>query len=88
MIEIPPVPDSLQCVKCGYCCTVSCSLGIRLLDTNVDNNCKALYWDGKRYRCFLAEDFKEELSIGEGCCSPLNSWRKEVKQRKEVLVSG
>ena len=69
-----------SCVGCGHCCIEStCVLGIDLFGRHYP--CLALHWDGQRYRCRLAEDFPERLYIGVGCCSPLNSWRKEVRIR-------
>jgi hypothetical protein len=31
----------------------------------------------------LAEEFNSRLYIGDGCCSPLNTWRQDVKRREE-----
>jgi hypothetical protein len=28
-----------------------------------------------------AKEYQEELFAGEGCCSGLNDWRKDVKRR-------
>ena len=77
------------CVGCGYCCMkVKCSAGSRLYHT--ENPCPALIWSesDKRYICNLmtlpgkiGEGYKEELAEGAGCCSGLNSWRKDVKKR-------
>ena len=70
------------CLGCGYCCKkVICVLG-----KEIAGRCKELYWnDGQEmYRCRLIEEdeaFGKALSAGEGCCSSLNSWRKDVKNR-------
>lgn len=69
-----------SCRGCGYCCyEATCSLGVNLFGTT--HPCPALIWDGEKYRCKLANDFEDALYIGSGCCSSLNSWRKEVKER-------
>jgi len=47
--------------------------------------CPALYWNGKRYCCALADISKaarRSLQIGAGCTSSLNSWREDVKERE------
>ena len=69
-----------SCVGCGFCCLqATCSLGVHFFNNR--HPCLALNWNGEQYRCQLAEEYKDELYIGSGCCSPLNDWRKEVKQR-------
>ena len=56
--------------------------------------CPDLRWDEaeNRYFCAMAEkseDVKELLGAGvSGCCSPLNTWRKEVRARPEVTYPG
>jgi hypothetical protein len=67
-----------SCRGCGYCChQATCSLGVSLF--GAIHPCPALIWDGEKYRCKLANDFEDALYIGSGCCSPLNSWRKEKR---------
>lgn len=47
--------------------------------------CPELRWNGQRHLCGLvldagkqeSERLKTSLAIGGGCCSPLNSWRRE-----------
>lgn len=75
------------CVGCGYCCLqVMCDPG-RKLNQAVHKipaeRCPWLEWDGTRYRCRLAKipDFAEQLAVGEGCSSSLNTWRKDVRYR-------
>ena len=69
-----------SCRGCGYCChEATCSLGVNLFGST--HPCPALFWNGEMYRCRLAGNFKDALYIESGCCSPLNSWRKEVKER-------
>jgi hypothetical protein len=69
-----------SCVGCSYCCRqATCLLGVKLFGAQYP--CPALFWNGGKYRCKLAENFKEDLYIGCGCSSSLNSWRKEVRER-------
>lgn len=69
-----------SCRGCGFCChEATCSLGVSLFGTT--HPCPALFWNGEMYRCRLADDFGDTLYTGSGCCSPLNSWRKEVRER-------
>jgi len=85
------------CVGCGFCCiTAKCAAGQRLYKSS--DICNALIWsdEDKRYYCdlmqlpgIIGDQYKEELYAGEGCCSNLNSWRKnvikrEVKKNKEI----
>jgi len=62
------------------------------------NPCPALFWSEseKRYICDLmtlpgkiGEGYREELYAGAGCCSNLNDWRLDVKERgpkKDLLL--
>jgi hypothetical protein len=56
------------------------------------DTCPELKWTGERYICNLCvkpvigADYKEELYIGAGCCSNLNSWRQDVKPRRKQDV--
>jgi len=71
-----------KCVGCGHCCiTAQCPLSIHLY--NFKELCPALYWDDflKRHFCKNAKKYKNDLYIGEGCSSNLNSWRRNVKNR-------
>lgn len=78
-----------KCVGCGYCCiTAKCAAGARLYPSS--KICNALIWskEENRYLCDLmrlpgniGRDYREELYAGEGCCSNLNSWRQDVKNR-------
>lgn len=77
------------CVGCGFCClTAPCTASVRLYPAA--KKCPELRWDKdkNRYICrlmTLPDDlgafYRSELYAGEGCCSPLNSWRTDVKQR-------
>jgi hypothetical protein len=52
-------------------------------------DCPELVWhEGQgRYRCNLAEELGEELAIGEGCTSDLNTWRRDVRNRDEQRLT-
>ena len=70
-----------RCLGCGYCCIeATCSLGVSIFGTK--HPCPSLFWSGEKYRCELASSHEDVLYIGSGCCSPLNSWRKDVKERR------
>ena len=81
-----------ECVGCGYCCMKApCVASARLYPGA--KHCPQLVWsdDLGRYRCHLSmlpgsvgERYRNELSIGAGCCSSLNSWRRDVKRRDVV----
>jgi len=80
------------CVGCGYCCiTTPCYVSRRIYGDGIEG-CPELEWIGTRYICklcnrgTLSERYKEELFIGAGCCSNLNSWRKDVKPRKNENI--
>lgn len=77
-----------DCIGCGYCCkTARCQVSFIEAGMNpVDPfdvigekpDCPYLYFDEKqdKYRCLIADKYKEELAIGEGCCSPMNTTRQ------------
>lgn len=79
--------EASPCLGCGYCCLqAQCGLSVRV--HTYKEICPSLYWGEarKRHLCRAVEGDLivtngKELSIGEGCCSPLNSWRKEIKNR-------
>ena len=80
-----------SCIGCGYCCvTAKCSAGVQLHGTD-DNICEQLLWDEKldRHVCrlmtfnnSLSDYYKTQLHAGAGCCSSLNSWRREPLQNR------
>lgn len=82
------------CVGCGYCCTTSvCIVGVihlSLSPTDARLPCPALEFRDGRHWCGLIDKFEGEdkklitelLSIGAGCCSSLNTWRNEIKDRR------
>ena len=51
-------------------------------------------WNGERHLCGVVVDADEEkeawlkknLYIGEGCCSPLNTWRREPLKNRTLSV--
>ena len=68
------------CQGCGRCCWESpCMLSIGIY--GLQDRCPALYWNGEKYRCKHAEEFKERLYIGDACIVPNNEWRKNVIKR-------
>ena len=79
------------CVGCGYCCiTARCSASVRIWPSSNIEDCPALIWNGTRYVCDLmlkngkmGFDYRQELYEGAGCCSGLNSWRSDVKVRRD-----
>jgi len=87
-----------QCIGCGYCCvSATCVAGVEKF--GVSKPCKGLKWDdeNKRHYCILCIGenqssffYRKHLHIGEGCCSNLNSWRREPLQdrTKTILSSG
>ncbi len=80
------------CVGCGFCCTkAKCAAGQRLYPSA--DICPALIWSEKdnRYFCNLmllpgniGLEYRKELYVGAGCCSNLNSWRKDIKNRTKI----
>lgn len=79
---------SEPCVGCGRCCLGDqCEVSHRL--HGYKPRCPDLLWDtaANRYVCLLMLNpergaaFKAELYAGEGCCSPDNPWRRDVRNR-------
>lgn len=74
--------DFPKCVGCGYCCLKApCPVSIEVY--GVAERCRALWWNGTMYRCGLARLYEEELAIGAGCSSSLNSYRQNVREIDE-----
>lgn len=80
------------CVGCGHCClTAQCVASVTIHGRM--ERCPSLEWNGTRYVCALMRlpgdegaKWRKELYAGAGCCSPLNTWRRDVRQRdKETL---
>lgn len=84
MDELPwPVAP---CIGSGYCCKKSlCWVGLRVHGT-MPGPCPSLVFDGERHWCgevlkaegSQKEELKHDLHIGAGCCSSLNSDRREM----------
>jgi len=88
--DIKPKP----CIGSGYCCwKAPCHEAQRAHDGALTSGpCPELRWNGERHLCGLildadaetAERLKRSLSVGAGCCSGLNSWRREpLKDRTD-----
>lgn len=68
-----------QCVGCGYCCMkVPCGPSLAKFGRL---DCPVLVWNGERYICGMADEWQDQLAIGEGCCMNMNSWRGDVRER-------
>lgn len=74
-------PEPRPCVGCGYCCILSPC--VYSLAKYGELDCPALYWNGQQYRCGEVKDWGVHLAIGAGCCSSLNSWRHDVRERRK-----
>jgi hypothetical protein len=92
LAEVDGVKSS-PCVGSGYCCMKSqCQLSTER-HGYVKGACPELKWNGERHLCGLMLDDKGGdyakfwLSEGAGCCSPLNSWRREpLRDRRRLPV--
>ena len=85
------LPIAPPCIGSGYCCwKAPCWLGLRV-HGQISGPCPSLTWspeDGRHYCGEVLkatepadrERLKAELYVGEGCCSSLNSWRREPLQ--------
>lgn len=93
-IEYPKYIDGVrvkECVGCGFCCIQTrCSTSLRIWPYTKGNECPGLVWKDTRYICKLAamdgpkgSEYRVELYVGAGCCSNLNTWRRDVKPRRE-----
>jgi len=75
-----------KCVGCGYCCKKAlCALAVYVLpasDDREEGDCPFLYFEEGRHWCALAlyEAWAEELYIGEGCTSSLNTERRKYAE--------
>ena len=80
-----------KCVGCGYCCMKAvCVVGQFFHPDAKNGKCPELYWDeGKSmYRCKCSnfgEKITSELYFGLGCSSSLNTWRRNVRPRANIL---
>lgn len=72
------------CTGCGFCCRKApCAVAQRVYGPVTQ--CPGLKWTGSQYRCDLmckpgdiGARYREELYAGAGCCSPLNSDRRNI----------
>ena len=89
--SIEPLTEEITpCVGCGWCClTDPCSESHRR--HGYTRRCPDLLWDEKqgRYLCGLmldpdqGEEVRRSQHAGQGCYAPLNSWRKNVRNRDD-----
>ena len=79
----------LTCVGCGWCCLDNPCQESHILHGYL-KRCPDIVWNVAQglYRCRLAQQAKYErlLSIGLGCCAPLNPWRQNVVNHDEDLI--
>lgn len=84
----PLTEDNEPCIGCGWCCLRDpCSESHRRY--GYTKRCPELLWDEEnaRYICKLmldpeyGEEVRKSQHEGQGCYAPLNSWRKDVKDR-------
>jgi hypothetical protein len=75
------------CVGCGFCCAkAQCPPG--RMPRGRHRRCPGLFWDGARYRCRLVmadAQVAAVLRVGQGCCRPLNRWRRNMRERVKPL---
>jgi hypothetical protein len=77
-----------DCIGCGYCChKAPCAIGQRLHGNTAP--CPELHFAGGRHWCrwVIAQELKQDeaegimakraIDVDGGCCSGLNSWRRE-----------
>jgi hypothetical protein len=85
-------PGAKTCVGCGACCRkAACAVAVRVHGP-VDS-CPSLIYRNKRYHCALCElpgalgeRYREELSVGAGCCmSMFNSDRENIPPPAEPM---
>lgn len=59
-------------------------------------SCPSLEWDGERWRCALvgpgmvetlAETYRRELFIGDGCCCSLNTDRQNIPTPQQLEIA-
>lgn len=76
-----------KCVGCSYCCKKApCTVAVRVYGPVKE--CPALFFEDGRWWCSLCriqgplgEGYRQELAIGDGCCSPLfNECRENIPQ--------
>ena len=75
----------MSCIGSGYCCWKAPCMLAQRVHGPVSGPCPSLVFDKGRHWCGEVlkadEDDKlkiiDNLAIGAGCCSSLNSWRRE-----------
>ncbi len=80
-----------KCVRCGFCCSQALCM-FAVAKCGPKTRCPFLRHVGKQYLCGLIEDAKgeekrrlmEDLSIGAGCSSGLNTRRKILLVAMEI----
>jgi len=74
--------------------TAPCDVSIRLYKSA--DICPQLQWDENKARYFcglmllsgnIGFEYRKELYAGAGCCSNLNDWRKDIKERSRGALS-
>lgn len=83
----------MDCVGCGHCCmTAPCGAWTKAIERVYEHDdawvCPELVFEDGRHWCRLVKEAKDvnlldQLAIGAGCCSGLNSWRREpIRDRR------
>ena len=80
MIAEPEIGKIRDCVGCGFCCYKSPHY------PGTNGICMNLEWDDKQDGIH-GLTYRRMLYIGEGCCSGLNSWRREPLQNRTVVFN-
>lgn len=84
-----------KCLGCGHCCMQAPCICSQMYYAGAYQPCPALKWDAEadRHWCVLVlqsdkSDLKfmptirADLGIGSGCCSGLNTWRNDIRDRR------
>lgn len=87
------------CIGSGYCCSKAlCHVGLAVHGDR-PGPCPSLVFRDGRHWCGVileaeredpksAAEIKTGLGVGRGCCSPLNSWRREPLKDRTVKGVG
>ena len=78
-----PELKTRTCVGCGYCCRKAvCCTGMLVYGVEGSTRCPGLVPRDGIFRCLLADQYREDLAIGAGFCSPLfNEDRERILRR-------
>jgi len=84
-----------KCLGCGYCCMQAPCIRSQMYYAGAYQPCPGLKWDenADRHWCALVLKSDEsglkfmptirvDLGIESGCCSGLNNWRYDIKDRR------